>query len=61
MQERVQEVYEKWSMKENGTLAIGVVQKLKKEYCVEIRLQRTESLIPHTTCAINAWKNLRGL
>lgn len=48
-------------MKENGALAIGVVQKLKKEYCVEIRLQRTAFLIPHTTCAINAWKNLRGL
>ena len=61
MQERVQEVYEKWSMKENGALAIDVVQKLKKEYCVEIRLQRTAFLIPHTTCAINAWKILRGL
>ena len=48
-------------MKENGALAIGVVQKLKKEYCVEIRLQRTAFLIPHTTCAINAWKNLRSL
>ena len=48
-------------MKENGALAIGAVQKLKKEYCVEIRLQRTAFLIPHTTCAINAWKILRGL
>lgn len=48
-------------MKENGALAIGVVQKLKKEYCVEIQLQRMAFLIPHTTCAINAWKNLRGL
>lgn len=45
----------------NGTLATGAVQKLKKEYCVEIRLQRTEFLIPHTTCAISAWKILRGL
>lgn len=61
MQERVQKVYEKWSMKENGALAIGAVQKLKKEYCVEIRLQRTAFLIPHTTCAINAWKNLKDL
>lgn len=48
-------------MKENGALAIDVVQKLKKEYCVEIRLQRTVFLIPHTTCAINAWKILKGL
>ena len=48
-------------MKENGALAIDVVQKLKKEYCVEIRLQRTAFLMPHTTCAINAWKILRGL
>lgn len=32
-------------MKENGALAIGAVQKLKKEYCVEIRLQRTAFLI----------------
>ena len=48
-------------MKENGALVTGEVWKLKKEYCVEIRLQRTAFLIPHTTCAINAWKNLRGL
>lgn len=48
-------------MKENGAFAIGAVQKLKKEYCVEIRLQRTAFLIPHTTCAINAWKNLKDL
>ena len=26
-------------MKDNGVLAIGVVQKLKKEYCAEIPLQ----------------------
>ena len=39
----------------------GAVWKLKKEYCVEIRLQRTAFLIPHTTCAINAWKILKGL
>lgn len=48
-------------MKENGALAIGAVQKLKKEYCVEIRLQRMAFLMPHTTYATNAWKNLRGL
>lgn len=48
-------------MKENGALVIDVVQKLKKEYCVEIRLQRTEFLIPHTTCVINAWKILKDL
>lgn len=48
-------------MKENGALATGAVRKLKKEYCVEIRLQRTAFLIPHTTCVINAWKILRGL
>jgi hypothetical protein len=48
-------------MKENGALVIDVVQKLKKEYCVEIRLQRTAFLMPHTTCAINVWKILRGL
>lgn len=48
-------------MKENGALAIGAVQKLKKEYCAEIRLQETAFLILHTTCAINAWKILRGL
>jgi len=35
--------------------------EIKKEYCVKIRLQRTAFLIPHTTCAINAWKILRGL
>jgi hypothetical protein len=61
VQERVQEVYEKWSVKENGALVTGAVWKLKKEYCVEIRLQRTAFLIPHTTCAINAWKNLKDL
>lgn len=48
-------------MKENGALAIDVVLKLKKEYCVEIRLQRMAFLIPHTTCAINAWKISRSL
>ena len=48
-------------MKENVALATGVVQKLKKEYCVEIQLQRMAFLIPHTTCAINAWKNLKDL
>lgn len=48
-------------MKENGALAIGAVQKLKKEYFAEIRLQETAFLILHTTCAINAWKILRGL
>lgn len=48
-------------MKENGALVIGVVPKLKKEYCAEIRLQETAFLIPHTTCVINAWKILRSL
>lgn len=48
-------------MKEDGALATGAVLKLKKEYCVEIRLQRMAFLIPHTTCAINAWKILRSL
>ena len=48
-------------MKENGALVTGAVWKLKKEYCVEIRLQRTAFLIPHTTCTINVWKILRGL
>lgn len=28
---------------------------------MEIRLQRTAFLIPHTTCAINAWKILKDL
>ena len=37
------------------------MQKLKKEYCAEIWLQETAFLILHTTCAINAWKILRGL
>ena len=35
--------------------------EIKKEYCVEIRLQRTAFLIPHTTCVINVWKILRSL
>lgn len=48
-------------MKENGALAIDVVQKLKKGYYVEIRLQRTAFLIPHMICVINAWKNLKDL
>lgn len=48
-------------MKENGTLAIGAVQKLKKEYCAEIPLQRMVFLMSHTTCALTVWKILRGL
>ena len=35
--------------------------EIKKEYCAEIRLQRMEFLISHTTCAVNAWKILGDL
>lgn len=53
--------YKNETSKKNGALATGAVQKLKKEYCAEIRLQKTAFLIPHTTCAVNVWKILRSL
>lgn len=52
---------EERNIKKNGALAIGALQKLKKEYCAEIPLQRMVFSMSHTTCALNVWKILRGL
>lgn len=37
-------------MKKNGALATGVAQKLKKEYCAEIRLQRMVLNVTYDLC-----------
>ena len=51
--------YIRW--KEKQTDQIRPAEKIKKEYCAEIPLQRMVFLMSHTTCALTVWKILRGL